>query len=547
MQPTNTQASLGAPPSSDAPSTLGGGGCVLSQSGSVGELELPSALSSSTRASLEQRARVEREELINDTMRLRWLSVLGAISWISFGFQDWIVVKFGGESSLEFFWGLRALGLVPITIVVWVFMRVRRLPRWSLTLMDIGIFTMAQMAMGLMCLEYGGITSRYITGVVIALVARGSALAAPWKRGLYLVGTPVLAFPAVLLVAAWFRPDIRAQFSDTKALSIFFQSLWVTVASLGICVWGGHGTWAVRRQLFEARSIGRYRLKHCIGRGGMGEVWEAYHAGLHRDVALKILRPDQDANPVAVRRFEQEVAAMSRLTHPNTVRVFDYGVTEDGIWYYAMELLNGQTLFELVRCEIRLTVPRALTIAHQVARALAEAHARGIVHRDIKPENIFITQAGDEPDFVKVLDFGIAKLVHDAENPSITRTGTIFGTPAYMSPEAARGEPMDARSDVYGVGALLYFMLAGHPPFPNLKPTEVIMAHAQRRVPPLAELAGLEVPASVDSLVMRCLEKPAERRFADAAALVAALAELLRDPANALASEPPPPPVLITL
>jgi serine/threonine-protein kinase len=291
-------------------------------------------------------------------------------------------------------------------------------------------------------------------------------------------------------------------------------------------VWGGHGSWAIRRQLFETRNIGKYRLKKSIGRGGMGEVWEAYHSGLQGNVALKILRPDQDTNPEVVQRFEQEVSAMCRLTHPNTVRVFDYGVTEDGIWYYAMELLEGQTLHELVKSQKRLETNRALYIAHQATRALAEAHTQGIVHRDIKPENIFVTQAGGEADFVKVLDFGIAKLSHEAANSTLTRTGAIFGTPTYMSPEAAKGQPMDPRSDVYGMGAVLYCMLAGHPPFQSSNATELLLAHAQTPPRPLRDLDDLEVPAEVDTLVLRCLAKKPDDRFADAGQLARAIERL---------------------
>ena len=210
----------------------------------------------------------------------------------------------------------------------------------------------------------------------------------------------------------------------------------------------------------------------------------------------------------------------------NTVRVFDYGVTEDGIWYYAMELLEGQTLFELVRSSERLDVSRALHIAHQATRALAEAHSQGIVHRDVKPENVFVTQAGGEPDFVKVLDFGIAKLSHEAANVSLTRTGAIFGTPTYMSPEAANGRPMDPRSDVYGMGAVIYCMLAGHPPFQSANATELLLAHVNTPPQSLRDIPGLEISPEVDALVLRCLAKNPENRFSDAGQLAQAIDRL---------------------
>jgi eukaryotic-like serine/threonine-protein kinase len=180
---------------------------------------------------------------------------------------------------------------------------------------------------------------------------------------------------------------------------------------------------------------------------------------------------------------------------------------------------------------------RALSIAHQVARALAEAHARGIVHRDIKPENIFITHAGDEPDFVKILDFGIAKVIGEARGATLTRTGAVFGTPAYISPEAARGLPTSARSDVYGVGAVIYYMLTGKPPFVAANLPEVLFAHMQQPVPALDSHAGIEVSEEVSSLVMRCLSKAAEQRYSDASELAAELSKLIvRHPSFAATS-----------
>jgi serine/threonine-protein kinase len=400
--------------------------------------------------------------------------------------------------------------------------------RRQLNAIDIGIFAIMNGCIALLGLAYEGIATRYAQGVLITLVSRSSVLAAHWRRGSWLLGTPVLFYPVTLLVCAGFSDEVRAQFSDPKALSIFTQNLYVHFLSLGICVWAGHGNWAMRRQLFESRSIGKYSLKRRIGRGGMGEVWVAYHAGLHRDVALKILRQEQGSDSVAVKRFEQEVAAMTQLTHPNTVRVFDYGVTEDGIWFYAMELLDGVNLRELVERSGPLELPRALRIAHRISRALAEAHQRGIVHRDVKPENIFITHAGNEQDFVKVLDFGIAKVGGLHIDDGLTRTGSIFGTPAYMSPEAARGKEAGPASDVYGVGALLFFMLTGKPPFTGHSPTEVLLAKVERSAPRISETIEGAVSDEVESLVQKCLAKSPVERFVDATELSAALGELRR-------------------
>src|SRR5262249_47318354 len=227
--------------------------------------------------------------------------------------------------------------------------------------------------------------------------------------------------------------------------------LFFIAATAVFLVSGGHRVYLLNRQIFEARNIGRYRLVRKLGAGGMGEVWSAYHAALKRNVAIKILRPDADAGEDRVARFVREVRALSELSHPNTVRVFDYGVTEDGLWYYVMEKLDGIDLERSVEEGGPFPPERAVHVVWQASRALAEAHGRGIVHRDIKPANLFLTDLGGEKDFVKVLDFGIAKLIGDAGagDATLTRTGWVAGTPAFMSPEVASGRPADARADVY--------------------------------------------------------------------------------------------------
>jgi len=470
--------------------------------------------------------RIEREELVSDLMRLRFLSMIGGIGWASFFIQDLMVVRYSHEGTLAHFATIRAIGMAIIILVI-VRLRMRKpISRRELTVVDIGIFAVTNACIAMLCLGYGGIASRYAQGIIITLVSRTSVLAAHWRRGLFLLGTPVLFFPVALATTAVFDEQVRAQFRDPAALSLFIQNLYVHALTLGMCVWGGHGNWTMRRQLFESRSIGKYALKRRIGRGGMGEVWLAYHSGLKRDVALKILRQEQDSDPTAVRRFEQEVAAMTQLTHPNTVRIFDHGVTEDGIWYYAMELLEGVNLREFIEQSGPLELPRALRIAHRISRALAEAHARGIVHRDVKPENVFITRAGNEPDFVKVLDFGIAKVGGSKLADGLTRTGAIFGTPAYMSPEAARGVEVGTASDVYGVGGLLFFMLTGRPPFMGRSATEVLLAQVQCPVPKLSDILGYEVRDEVEHLVQKCLAKSCDARYADATELSNAISEL---------------------
>jgi eukaryotic-like serine/threonine-protein kinase len=475
-------------------------------------------------AELEQARGVERQELVSDVRRYRLMLVFGVVAWSAFGAIDYIVMSYVEPGSVAWFWTLRALGLVPVAVCggrIWM----EPIPsRRLFTVLDLCIVFSLVAFVGGMAVEYRGIHSSYAAGAILVLVVRGAVLASPWRRALVLVGVPALAYPLVLVVAAAFSDEIAAQFRDATALAGFAEHASFLVCAVLALTWGSHATWSIRRQAFEARSVGRYRLERRIGRGGMGEVWAAYHRGLRRNVALKTLRPDKHSSTVDVARFEREVQATTQLTHPNTVRIFDYGVTEDGIWYYAMELLEGRNLAELVRAEGPLPPARAVHLLSQAARALAEAHRHGIVHRDIKPENIFITTAGGEEDFVKVLDFGIAKLTADDGSLTLTSGDWIGGTPAYMSPEAARGQAADARADIYSLGAVLYFAASGQPPFAADNVAAMMSAHISETPRPPSEALGTPLPADLEQLILRCLDKDPAGRHPDAGALAADLA-----------------------
>lgn len=270
-------------------------------------------------------------------------------------------------------------------------------------------------------------------------------------------------YPLVLFGSTRWSALTCGQLRDpvTMALAVLQGAL--ILGTVAFSVIGGNAAWAIRRQLFEARRVGVYRLVKRIGVGGMGEVWAAFHPGLRRNIALKILRFDGDGDARSLLRFEREAQATSELSHPNTVRIFDFGFTPDGLAYYAMELLEGIDLNQLVQRDGPLPPKRAVHILDQASRALAEAHDRGIVHRDVKPANLFVATAGGEDDFVKLLDFGVAKLTNEGK-AALTQTGWIGGTPAFMSPEVVAGGDADARSDVYGLGCVLYFALTGKPP-----------------------------------------------------------------------------------
>jgi tRNA A-37 threonylcarbamoyl transferase component Bud32 len=468
---------------------------------------------------------VEQQEHAAAVLRMRSGLRVAAVMCVAFALADWLVATFIQPTRLWLMLGLRAALLA---VILAVLMRVSRLPlpsRRTFVALDLLLFTTGSVTISLMCLEFGGIASPYFGGVILVLICRGAIMPERRRRALALTAPVAAAFPLTMMIAAFTSARIRDQFADPAARFTFMIALMGITASYVVLALGGHTVWALRRQVFERRVVGRYRLQRKIGAGGMGEVWLAHHAALKREVAVKILRHGLTADGAqSVSRFEREVRAMTELVHPNTVRVFDYGTTEDGVWYYVMELLAGETLAAVVRREGPLPAGRAIYLVHQVARALGEAHSRGIVHRDVKPENVFITSIGRERDFVKVLDFGIAKVTGDAEQTSLTATGRALGTPAYISPEAASGKAVDPRADVYSLGALLYFAVAGHPPFRETDARSLLIAHVHFAPVAPSTAEGKSPPRDLEDVIMRCLAKDPAARFRDGSEVAAALA-----------------------
>lgn len=264
----------------------------------------------------------------------------------------------------------------------------------------------------------------------------------------------------------------------------------------------------------------RYRIEEMIGVGGCGAVFRGRSIKLPKPVAIKVLLPDGDfARKDAqnrVRRFAQEARATSSLRHPNTIQVFDYGTTDEGLMYLVMEYLDGSTLRVVRQALNTLPVDRACHIAAQICDSLAEAHEHGIIHRDLKPDNVFLCNVHGDPDFVKVLDFGIAKMLEsDSEHDDLapqTKTGLISGTPRYMSPEQAMGEASDGRSDLYSLGVMLFEALAGHPPFTAATPIALLHKHLTEPPPAI----GRGCPPELEKLIAELLEKNPTHRPANA-------------------------------
>lgn len=271
---------------------------------------------------------------------------------------------------------------------------------------------------------------------------------------------------------------------------------------------------------------GRYEIVKLIGEGGMGRVFQARQVSMNRMVALKLLRTQLSTDPQLLARFQQEAQGVSKLRHPNTITLFDYGRTEDGYLFISMELLGGRSLASILSAERTMPVRRVLHIMEQVASAVAEAHAFGIVHRDLKPENIQIDRVANDPDFAKVLDFGIAKMVHgevegEERGKTITMAGAVFGTPHYMSPEQVHGLRVDPRTDVYSLGIILYELLAGRPPFDGATPMSIMMAQASKAPPEIREThPELNVPDCVAELINAALVKDVDHRLGSVAEMV---------------------------
>ncbi len=456
--------------------------------------------------------------------RLRFATGGGLIVCVLFVAVNWLVVTYIDGGRLQRYLELRAviaLGLGGAFLTT--FKQPMISPR-LLRVLDLGVFSLVAAMITLMCVEFGGITSPYYAGVVLVLVCRAAAMPTNWRAGLLYFGLPAALYPGILLALAPLDQAIAAQLHDTRQVALFGLNVIFVASALLLIIVGSHAVWALRRQLYASRNLGRYRLKKRIGAGGMGEVWRAHHAGLKRDVALKILRSDRSGKKLGIARFEREVAATVRLTHPHTVRVFDHGVTADGLWYYAMELLDGEDLRSLVKRVGPLPPERVVYLMTQAARALSEAHATGIIHRDIKPANLFVTRAGGERDFLKVLDFGIAKIADGSTGQTLTDTGWLGGTPDYMSPELVLGKPVDARTDVYSFGAVMYFLLTGRPPFDGASAAEVMNAHVNRPLAAPHYVVGQPLPDDVEAVVLRAMAKDPAERFASAAELTAALA-----------------------
>lgn len=344
-----------------------------------------------------------------------------------------------------------------------------------------------------------------------------------WRRAAAVIGA-IAAAPILTLLVVRMTSD---DFVDVVTTNPHFEgfvlssTLTILLSAVG-AVYGVRTMGRLRREAYEAKQIGQYRLKRLLGSGGMGDVYLAEHVLLKRPCAIKLIKSDKAGDSQALARFEQEVQATARLTHWNTVEIFDYGRSDDGTFYYVMEYLPGMNLDQLVEMCGPLPPERVVHLTTQTCDALEEAHAQQLIHRDIKPANIFAAHRGRVFDVAKLLDFGLAKPLADVEDSNLTQEGTVAGSPMFMSPEQVTGETPDGRSDIYSLGIVMYFLLTGRPPFSGDNPMKILIAQAHDAPEAITDV-NPEVPADLAAVVMRCLEKDRDNRYANVVELRRAL------------------------
>jgi hypothetical protein len=356
--------------------------------------------------------------------------------------------------------------------------------------------------------------------VAVWLVA--FALLVPATRGKNVLATVATAFmdPLGLLLS------IALGHSAPRAMVAAGMFLPTAIAAAAAIV-GSRVVSELSEQAGRAQELGSYRLVSLLGQGGMGEVWRAEHRMLARDAAIKLVRGGTDhSGRELMARFEREAKVTAGLRSPHTVQLYDFGRSDDGAFYYVMELLDGFTLDEVVRRFGPLAPGRVVHVMRQVCHSLAEAHAAGLVHRDIKPGNIFLSRYGGDPDFVKVLDFGLVKTL-SASGADLTQTGLLAGTPAYMPPEMALGRAVDGRTDLYALGAVGYTLLTGLPVFDRSTALETIHDHASTIPIPPSRRVATPIPQGLERVLLDCLAKEPDERPTSARALEARLAEIL--------------------
>ncbi len=358
--------------------------------------------------------------------------------------------------------------------------------------------------------------------LAVMMLTYGMLMPNSWRRTAAMMIPPVFATAFTLMIAKRLLPSVADVINDIRAAEAGFALVLTGV----IATYGTYTISTLRREANRARNLGRYRLKRELGTGGMGQVHLGEHQLLKRPCAIKVIRPGQVTDRAALARFEREVQTTARLSHWNTIEIFDYGHTEDGTFYYVMEYMRGLSLADLVKRYGPQAPGRTIHFLAQTCWALQEAHNHGLIHRDLKPANIFAAKRGGVFDVTKLFDFGLVLLRGEGDKflnvLGAGATTPFAGSPLYMSPEQAAGLKLDARSDIYSLGCVAYYLLTGRPPFEGESAWRVMVAHAKEPVTPPSRW-NHSIPKDLEAVVMRCLAKEPHDRYGSPHELAEAL------------------------
>ena len=465
-------------------------------------------------------------DLLNQAAdRLRIIALLYAGVFFLAGFFP--ALLFPQDRAMLFSkWTMWAPGVVAIVMALAVVAATRSLRLPVNAVMTIGLlFEVAG--------SYGIAAAEYLDSMGIDVTHRiqGLSWVAVWTVVFTIVipATPqkalvtALASVSAVPVVVWGAMQAGTLIFHPTPAQFFFGLIFPNLLVVVMAYVGARVVYALGAEVKRARELGSYRLVERIGAGGMGEVWRAKHRLLARPAAIKLIRASLTSGPGigssadVLKRFEREAQAMASLRSPHTVNLFDFGVTDEGAFYYVMELLEGVDTDTLVKRFGPLPAARTVHVLRQVCHSLSEAHARGLVHRDIKPANIFLCRYGEDVDFVKVLDFGLVKALGDVPDgetlPLLTREHAVHGTPAFIAPEQALGRTdLDRRVDIYATGCLAYWLLTGQQVFTADTTIALLMHHMRTPAEPPSARTEVPIPPALDRLVLQCLAKdPAER------------------------------------
>jgi hypothetical protein len=479
------------------------------------------------------------DDLLQDAQRrLHVLALLIGFVFFTVTFVEPIV---RGAEGMAWLFG-RAMRWAPNVISIGLALAVAAATKYSrvsaTAVLNLGLVFEVVISFGIAAAEYSDLSAsnQYGPGiyggvgmswVAIWVLLYTMVVPTPPRKALLAMIASVSAVPIVLALriqsgSVEFAPGwIEFTLGMTLQYSLVVLMGWV----------GARVVYKMGAEVGRAREMGSYRLIDCIGRGGMGEVWKAKHRMLARTAAIKLVPPDRlgsvgPGRDTILGRFEREAQATASMRSPHTIELYEFVIADSGTFYYVMELLSGLDLSSLVARFGPVPPARAIHILRQTCHSLAEAHEAGLIHRDVKPANIFVARYGRDVDFVKVLDFGLVKSrannVADS-NPELTTEGNIAGgTPAYIAPEQALGDPVDGRTDLYALGCVGYWLVTGKQLFESETALGLISDHLRTAPVPPSQRVDFEVPADLENLIMRCLEKEPERRpqsadeFADA-------------------------------